>query len=390
MSGDGDVATRLHGLDARAWGSLLRAVRALRDPSEDLAALLSRPTSELSSGPSRRALCEAIVASEGALAALLDDAALPVAVHVVIAADGGAGAATGGSPDREERSATASDGTARAEDRARTLRRSLEEERRRREGAEVRAASAEARADAADAERAELSAHAEALARDVAAAQDEVVQAGARAERRAEGRIASLEQDLAEARRALEELRRDHERVQAELSAALTEGAALAARAADREGRAGIAAAAAGARPIVVPDELESGTTEEARWLAGRARMLLVDGYNAALMLRPDRPLEEQRRWLVERLRPLAHRAELATVVVFDGAGTSGRMRDTGGIEVRFTAGGTIADDEIVFAVAATDVPVLVVTDDAELGRRVRAEGGNVVGVVHLPGIVDG
>jgi len=56
---------------------------------------------------------------------------------------------------------------------------------------------------------------------------------------------------------------------------------------------------------------------------------------------------------------------------------------------VRFTADGTIADDEIVFAVAATDEPVLVVTDDAELRARVQAEGGNTIGVVHLPGIVD-
>ena len=64
-------------------------------------------------------------------------------------------------------------------------------------------------------------------------------------------------------------------------------------------------------------------------------------------------------------------------------------MRDTGGVEVRFTAGGVIADDEIVFAVAATDAPVLVVTDDAELVARVRAEGGNTVGVVHLAGIVE-
>ena len=89
-------------------------------------------------------------------------------------------------------------------------------------------------------------------------------------------------------------------------------------------------------------------------------------------------------------MRPLVARGSAAPVVIFDGDGPAGSRRDTAGVEVRFTAAGTTADDEIVFAVAATADPVLVITDDAELRARVRAEGGNVLGTVHLLGAIDG
>jgi predicted RNA-binding protein with PIN domain len=143
-------------------------------------------------------------------------------------------------------------------------------------------------------------------------------------------------------------------------------------------------------RPLVLPAELAPDTTEAARWLLDGARVLLVDGYNVSLALRAGHPLVDQRRWLVERLRPLASRGRAAPVVVFDGEGQGRTQRDPSGVEVRFTASGTIADDEIVFAVAATDDPVLVITDDAELQQRVRAEGGNVLGTVHLLGAIEG
>jgi predicted RNA-binding protein with PIN domain len=141
---------------------------------------------------------------------------------------------------------------------------------------------------------------------------------------------------------------------------------------------------------LVLPDALSDDTTAAARWLLDGVSVLLVDGYNVSLALHAGHPLGEQRRWLVERLRPLGRRGRATPVVVFDGDGEGRSQRDPSGVEVRFTASGTIADDEIVFAVAATDEPVLVITDDVELQERVRAEGGNVLGTVHLLGAIDG
>jgi predicted RNA-binding protein with PIN domain len=386
LSGAAQVVDGLVGLDARAWAQLLRALRVHPELPAVIATALERPTSDLASGSARQELCEAIAAATTILDALRADTALPAAVHVAL------GAAEGGQQVTEDTGIgpgpDASASASRASERARDLRRALEEERRRREGAEARAASAEARADAAIVERDELWARVVALEQDVAASQEAVEQAAARAERRSGSRLSTLEQELAAERRTLESLRRAHERAKVDLVALREEVEQLRAR--DGSRVPAPVAASAGSRPLVLPEALDEATTDAARWIAARAGLLLVDGYNVTLTLRPSQPLEEQRRWLVERLRPLAARGGIRPVVIFDGDGATGRMRDTGGVEVRFTTGSTIADDEIVFAVAATDEPVLVVTDDVELRARVQAEGGNVVGVVHLSGIIDG
>lgn len=391
------LADGLAALDARAWAQLLRSLRTLDLPPA-ATALLARPISELVAGAPRRELCALVAGDAEVCAALRDDLGLPAAVHALLAAatpDGGTpdAAAADRDADRQEASATerpapapAGDGEDRSAERTRTLRRSRDEERRRREGAEARATAAEARAEearnAAEQARDALAERDAALAR----AEDATADAVARTERRAAGRIAALEQELAGERRTVEELRRTAERLRGEVDALRAELA----RAPAAPPRASSAApGAAGGRPLQPPAEVAPDSTEAARWLAARCDRLLVDGYNVVLTLRPGRPLEEQRRWLVDRLRPLAARGLVRPLVVFDGAGRTGGLRDTGGVEVRFTAGGASADDEIVFEVAATDRPMLVVTDDVELGDRVRAEGGNVVGTVHLPGIAD-
>lgn len=374
----------LLGLDARAWAQLLRALRSRSDLPGPVADALALPSGELSSGPARRTLCEAIDDAHELVASLLEDTSLPAAVH---AAFGGATPEGDRAHGREPSASGDGDSATRAEERARSLRRSLEEERRRREGAEARATSAESRSAALTGERDAALARIDDLEAELARSNETVERTAARAERRSSSRAEGLERELAAERSAHAALRREHERVRTELAAARAEAEELRSRRpvdADRRelGRPG--------RPLEPPSELAEGTTEAARWLAMHARLLIVDGYNATLALRSDRSLEEQRRWLIERLRPLVTRDGAAPVVIFDGDRSSGRMSDTGGVEVRFSAAGVIADDEIVFAVAATDDPVLVVTDDAELGARVRAEGGNVVGVVHLAGIVDG
>ncbi len=379
-----DMAAQLVGLDARAWAQLLRALRASADLPPSVSDALARPTGELSSGSPRRALCEAIAASEDLLVALRADQALPASVHAAIATD-----------EHEERADDATDdvddepaSSARAAERSRELRRALDDERRRREGADARASNAEARAAAMLEEQERLGARIAELEQEIVASRDAVEQAAARAERRAAARLEALERELATERSEHEGTRREHERARSELRVLRTELDGLKALSAEAP-RAEAVRSRDAHRPLVLPAGLDPSTTDAARWLADRATILLVDGYNAALMLRPGRPLDEQRRWLLERLRPLVARGAIRPVVIFDGDGATGTLRETAGVEVRFTTAGTIADDEIVFAVAATEDPVLVVTDDAELTRRVEAEGGNVVGVIHLPGIVD-
>ena len=384
MSPSASRVDGLLGLDARAWAQLVRALRNRVDVPDAVSDALALPSGELSSGPGRRTLCEALDAAPALVGALLGDAALPAAVHRAI---GGAVADGGHDPGEEHGPATGGDTAARSDERARSLRRSLEEERRRREGAEARAVSAESKASVLTAERDAALARIGDLEAELARAGEAVERTAGRAERRSSLRAEGLERELAAERSAHAALQREHERVRTELAAARAEVDELRAR---RPAAADHREAGRSGRPLETPPELEEGTTEAARWLAANASVLIVDGYNATLTLRSDRSLEDQRRWLVERLRPLVARRAAAPVVVFDGDRSSGRMSDTGGVEVRFSAAGVIADDEIVFAVAATDEPVLVVTDDVELGGRVRAEGGNVIGVVHLAGIVDG
>ena len=389
MSGDEAVMGALERLDARSWAPLLRALRGVSRPSEALATALEPPTSALTSGAARRALCAVVAADTGTVALLRADTSLPAAVHAALDEGSAPEPAPSATSPAAEDTRDASDVSGRAAERTRTLRRSLEEERRRREGAEARADAAEARAADAVASVEEAAARARALEASLADTEESVRQAVARAERRAETRIAMLEGELAAARSEAEAQRIEHERARAELVTVRAELEDLRARGAQPSRHPSeVAAGGPARRPLVLPAGLVPDTTEAARWLSEQASLLLLDGYNIVLTLHPGRPLDEQRRWLVDRVRPLAVRDGARPVVVFDGAGVSGRMRDTGGVEVRFTAGGASADDEIVFMVAATDAPVLVVTDDVELQARVRAEGGDVVGTVHLLGIV--
>src|SRR5690606_19414550 len=94
--------------------------------------------------------------------------------------------------------------------------------------------------------------------------------------------------------------------------------------------------------------------------------------------------LAAQRDWLVGLLARLAARYRVRPTVYFDGAQASGGRPPAGGraVEVRYTAAGLTADDEIVFAVEAMEprTPVLVVTDDRELAGRVAALRADVIG----------
>ncbi len=390
------IAEGLGALEPRAWAHLLRALRRSDVRSAGLDPLLGLPTSELADGARRSDLTRLLSTEPAVLSALLEDPALPAAAHraIVLGMDEGIDAdARSGAPDRHahedvagvsERGSDERD-EYRAVGRWRELRRELVELRRQRDGAEARAAVAEARA-AESRSALEQSEHdVGELEAELARTREEVAQAVARTERRSAVRIAELERSLAAERGTLDALRRASERDRVTLDGLRVELEDLRTRPS-----VGVVVDEDRLRPLVLPDELEPGTTAAARWLLDGADALLVDGYNVTLALHAGHPLNEQRRWLIDRLRPLVTRGRTAPVVVFDGDGQGISQRDPSGVEVRFTASGIIADDEIVFAVAATDDPVLVITDDVDLQARVRAEGGNVLGTVHLLGAIDG
>jgi hypothetical protein len=76
-------------------------------------------------------------------------------------------------------------------------------------------------------------------------------------------------------------------------------------------------------------------------------------------------------------------------IVVFDGDQVNPSSTMSSGVEIRFTAAASTADDDIVFTVAVATGPVLVVTDDRELRERVTSEGANVVGGRAFLGALD-
>jgi predicted RNA-binding protein with PIN domain len=90
---------------------------------------------------------------------------------------------------------------------------------------------------------------------------------------------------------------------------------------------------------------------------------------------------------LVAQLGDWASNAGRDVLVVFDGARPA-RLVEPPGVEVRFARrrGRDAADDDIAAFVAADPAPerLRVVTSDAELARRVRAHGAEVVGAREL------
>ncbi len=136
--------------------------------------------------------------------------------------------------------------------------------------------------------------------------------------------------------------------------------------------------------------ELPVGTRPDDRsgvlWLLSveRPLVLIVDGYNVTHLLHSGRGAEPAAR---ERLnRDLARLRRLATqpmrvVVVYDSsvAGGTTVAAASGGVEVRFTADGRTADDEVLDLAAELGAAAAVVSSD----RRVR-EGAERLGALGL------
>jgi predicted RNA-binding protein with PIN domain len=118
-------------------------------------------------------------------------------------------------------------------------------------------------------------------------------------------------------------------------------------------------------------------------------RLLVVDGNNV-MGSRPDgwwRDRAGAARRLVAQLGDWAAGADRDVLVVFDGARPEG-LDAPPRVDVRFARrrGPDAADDDIAALVAADAAPerLRVVTSDAELARRVRAHGAEVVGAREL------
>jgi predicted RNA-binding protein with PIN domain len=111
---------------------------------------------------------------------------------------------------------------------------------------------------------------------------------------------------------------------------------------------------------------------------------VVIDGYNLAMREWPGEPPVEQRERLVALAANLRARMRTPVTIVFDGGDVPGpASARRAGVRVLFSSEGETADDLVVREVAAlpADVPVIAVSSDRDLRRRVGAHGALAVPV---------
>jgi predicted RNA-binding protein with PIN domain len=127
----------------------------------------------------------------------------------------------------------------------------------------------------------------------------------------------------------------------------------------------------------VMGDSLAAG-----EYLLRSGASILVDGYNVAKLAWPNLDLEGQRVVLLDAIENLTRRFGSDITVIFDGADIVGAAADGRRIvRVVYSPAGVIADDVIrdeVGRLPATRA-VVVVTNDREIVRDVRAMGANTM-----------
>ncbi len=135
-------------------------------------------------------------------------------------------------------------------------------------------------------------------------------------------------------------------------------------------------------RPLRLPGGVLASSAEAAAFLVRSRALVLIDGYNVSMLGWPNLPIDEQRPALLNAVENMAHRFGTDATIVFDGDDVVGahslRRRST---RVLFSPSGVIADDVIRAEVERTPASrhVVVVTNDAEIARDVRAAGANVL-----------
>ena len=182
----------------------------------------------------------------------------------------------------------------------------------------------------------------------------------------------------------LGEIRAGLSRSTASIDAAIERASAALART-DADATDGPHRQAAGAsrrRPLRLPGGVLAASSEAAAHLVRSGARVLIDGYNVSMLGWPNLSIDEQRSALVNAVENMTLRFGTDATVVFDGADVVGahslRRRST---RVLFSPSGVIADDVIRAEVERTPAArhVVVVTNDAEIARDVRAAGANVL-----------
>lgn len=376
---DRPSAERLSALPADAWAEVLRAARsALADLPDDpdeprRARLRATPTGRLAGGKGRDRLL-ALLAEDGELWDAVAQA-LPSETLAALAAEPVAGAAAVRGEDQahEELRRRAQ----RDRQRLRVAREERDAALRRADGAERRAERLEHELAGARDRVAELEATLQAVRAELEAQAQERDRAVARERRRQQSERAELAEELRGLRRR-DQQHRDAARTRAATPAPTQRPMPEQAPPGPTRLRPG--------RPSQLPEGAVRGTREAVELLLHRGRRVVVDGYNVTRQHRGELGLEQQRRWLVGALGNLAARRGIVPLVLFDGESAGGHRGGGGArqVQVRFTAAGITADDEIVLEVESTDEPITVVTDDRELIERVRASGVDVIATHEL------
>jgi predicted RNA-binding protein with PIN domain len=116
---------------------------------------------------------------------------------------------------------------------------------------------------------------------------------------------------------------------------------------------------------------------------------IIIDGYNLihadpGLRRTAARAMDEARRSLLERVRAYLSERRVQVTVVFDGAGglVDAEALVPGRLQVLYSAGGQTADEVIVETLESHPNPrqyIVVTSDMADIGRRVRAIGAVVM-----------
>ena len=157
----------------------------------------------------------------------------------------------------------------------------------------------------------------------------------------------------------------------------------------------GAASARPRREPVAIPVGVFDDTPEAALHLLRHpGTTLAVDGYNVSLAGWPTLALSAQRRRLIDALEALAARTGCGVVVVFDGAdvgaGLPGESRPRG-VQVRFTAPGVEADDELLALLDAlpVDRPVTVASSDRRVADGARRRGATVISGPQLLAVLD-
>jgi predicted RNA-binding protein with PIN domain len=136
--------------------------------------------------------------------------------------------------------------------------------------------------------------------------------------------------------------------------------------------------------PAVLDDSVEAA----ASLVRVNGMVLLVDGYNVAMLGWPGPPIAERRSRLVDALAQLVARTGVDVQVVFDGAEDAPVVvpGDRRGVRVSFSPPDVEADDVLLARVQEVPLhrPVTVVSNDRRVQDGARAAGANVVSSTQL------